>query len=447
MVNSFPQVDRFLAELGRRLDFMDSYGHLSFEAHRDRAYSTLHAVRESCARVSDGVWDAGRRRANIIVETLEERYNEAIAKRETLEQKVQEGVKLMEDILADFESRAYAMRDQHLSYIDESWRRMDERMGKAREALGEGMDKARRAKEQMVGSVEYAIEQAKKLAKERGMINYNEIPIPWRTNPHIIRGYRFHVTKLECLRSVFGVHNEMTNIWTHAIGLIIVLAVAFYFYPTSANFSISTRSDVFIAAVFFFAACKCLVCSVMWHTFNSISEQTLMERFACVDYTGISMLVGASIMTTEYCAFYCEPVSRWIYLCTTAVLSIAGAILPWNPTFNRADMSLARVGFYITLSLTGALPIAQLVYTRGVAWAWHFYSPLTTSVMVYIVGACVYAAKIPERWCPGGITDFVGSSHNLWHLAVIGGILFHFVAMQRFFSEAFLRASVECSVY
>jgi adiponectin receptor len=229
--------------------------------------------------------------------------------------------------------------------------------------------------------------------------------------------------------------------------LIVVLSVAFYFYPTSANFSLSTRSDVFIAAVFFFAACKCLVCSIMWHTFNSIAEQSLMERFACVDYTGISLLVGASVMTTQYCAFYCEPLSRSVYLTTTAVTSIAGSILPWNPTFNRPDMNWARVGFYIFLAATGFIPIGQLVYTRGFAWAWHFYRPLTMSLVVYVAGACVYAAKIPERWCPGGITDFVGSSHNLWHLAVIGGILFHFVAMQRFFSEAFVRASVECSVY
>lgn len=406
-------------------------------------------MRESCSRVSDGIYDAGRRKATLMVETLEQRYSDALARKETLEQKVQTGVKIMEAMLAEFEAHAYAVGDSSGlgAALDEGWRRVDEGMGMAREAFDNGMVKARHAKAHMVHGLESAVERALALAKERGNITYHEVPVPWRINPHIVRGYRFHPTKAACVRSVFGFHNELLNIWTHLIGFVVVLSLAFYFYPSSANFSISTNADVFIAAIFFTAACKCLVCSVMWHTFNSISEQTLMERFACVDYTGIALLIGASIMTTEYCAFYCEPVSRWVYLITTAIFSIAGSILPWNPFFNRADMSWARVGFYISLAATGMIPLVQLIWTRGGAWAWHFYSPIIRSVVVYVVGACVYAAKIPERWCPGGITDFVGSSHNLWHLAVMGGILFHYVAMQSFFREAFRRAGEDCTVY
>lgn len=69
---------------------------------------------------------------------------------------------------------------------------------------------------------------------------------------------------------------------------------------------------------------------------SSISEQTLMERFACVDYTGISLLIAASIMTTEYTAFYCEPISRWIYITTTATCKRSfGVILPQLQVVSR----------------------------------------------------------------------------------------------------------------
>lgn len=445
-------VDRFLTELGRRLDFLDAYGHLDVDGRIERAWSTLHQVRESCSRVSDAAWDAGRRRASILVETVEERYNDALARTETLEAKVQAGVKMMEEVLADFEARAYAMRDSAFEGImaadllDEGWRVMDDNISRAKTALDGGIQKARNARKSLIQSVEIHIERALLLAKENGLITYHELPVPWRTNPHIIRGYRFHVQKTDCLRSLFSVHNELLNIWTHAVGLVLVAALAFHFYPTSPLFSLSTKTDVVIAGVFFLAAAKCLLCSIMWHTFNSISQQSVMERFACVDYTGISLLVGASIMTTQYCAFYCEPVPRRIYLLATGASSLAGSILPWNPTFNRPDMAWARVGFYIALAATGFIPVFQLAHARSWTWAWHFYSPITMSLVVYVLGACVYAAKVPERWCPGGITDFVGSSHNWWHVAVIGGILFHFVAMQRFFGEAFERARLECSV-
>jgi adiponectin receptor len=179
---------------------------------------------------------------------------------------------------------------------------------------------------------------------------------------------------------------------------------------------------------------------------NSVADQTLLARFACVDYTGISFLIAASIMTTEYTAFYCESVSRWIYMITTAVLGIAGVILPWHPTFNRSDMAWARVAFYVFLGATGFVPVLQLNLTRGGAWAWGFYAPIAKSLIVYLLGAFVYASQIPERWFPGAF-DYIGGSHNLWHLAVLGGILFHYVAMQEFFAGAFKRAESECTLF
>lgn len=443
-------LDRFLSELGCRLDFIESYGSLKIDAGIESAYSTLRAVRDSCSNVRHDVLDAGKRRANILVSTLEGTYNDALARKETMEQKVQEGVRLLESTLVEFEARAYAMRDAGIGAVahqvyDSGKRRMDDAKGRALEVVGEGMEAARRAKAHMKESVEHTVARALARAKEHGLIKYEDLPDPWRVNPHILRGYRFHEGKLDCLRSVFTISNEFFNIWSHAIGLLIVLSIAFYFYPTSVHFHMSTKSDIAIAAVFFFAACKCLVCSTMWHTMSSISEQKIMERFACVDYTGISLLVAASIMTTEYTAFYCEPVSRWTYLLTTCALGIGGVILPWHPTFNRADMAWARVSFYVSLSATGLLPVVQLIYTRGLFWAAYFYAPITKSLLVYLTGAVLYAAKIPERWFPG-VFDYVGGSHNIWHVAVLGGILFHYNAMQSFFTQAFLRAQTHCSV-
>lgn len=433
------------------MDFLETYGHLKFDAGIERAYNTLHAVRESCSRASDGVIDVGRRRASILVETLEERYKDALATKVTLEAKVQEGVRMMESILAEFEARAYDMRKSSLGsaasgLLDEGWRRVDEAKEKAKEVVDEGLEKARWAKDQVKESIEKHVESALHRARMQGLITYEDLPVPWRVNPYISSGYRFHEAKTDCVRSILSISNETINIWSHLLGLFCVLGMAFYLYPSSPNFTLSTGSDIFIAAIFFFAAAKCLVCSTMWHTFNSIAEQTLMERFACVDYTGISLLVAASIMTSEYTAFYCEPVSRWIYMLTTAALGLGGVILPWHPFFNRADMAWARVLFYVSLALTGFLPVGQLVLTRGVSWAYYFYAPVSKSLMVYLVGAVLYAYKAPERWFPG-VFDYVGGSHNIWHVAVLGGIFFHYCAMQEFFKSAFLRASTQCSIY
>src|SRR5690606_3499782 len=120
--------------------------------------------------------------------------------------------------------------------------------------------------------------------------------------------------------------------------------------------------------------------------------------------------IAASIMTTEYTAFYCEPVSRWVYMITTALLGVGGVILPWHPRFNGADMAWARVAFYVALSATGCLPILQLSLTRSPWAVLEFYTPIAKSLAVYLLGAVVYASKVPERWCPG-MFDYIGGSH------------------------------------
>ncbi|OJJ06364.1 hypothetical protein ASPVEDRAFT_45755 [Aspergillus versicolor CBS 583.65] len=439
----FLRVELFLAELERRLHWIEQYrrSHMvQIDTSLRRAYATLEAVRDQCSHASGELMGSGKKRAKILVETLEDRYNDALATKETLEQKAQAGVRLMESFLTELESRAHAVRGRGVyGALDDGWKAVDSKLVQAKEVMDEGMERARMVKDALRESIDQAI----LLAQEKRLIAYSELPDPWRINPHILSGYRFTSSKVECFTSMFTPSNELVNIWSHLIGLIIVLSIAFYFYPLNPNFHLSTNADMLIAAVFFFAACKCLVCSTLWHTMNSIASQPLMERFACVDYTGISFLVAASIVTTEYTAFYCEPTSRWVYILLTMSLGIGGVILPWHPTFNRADFAWIRVAFYVTLALTGFAPIAQLTYTRSFFWCLYFYAPVMKSILVYFAGACVYASQVPERWRPG-LFDYCGGSHNIWHLAVLGGILFHYHAMQDLFANAFQRAQGEC---
>ncbi|KZZ91831.1 hemolysin-III family protein [Moelleriella libera RCEF 2490] len=446
------KVDLFLSELERRLDFIESYyGDLVKDYSFSRAFSTLQAVRTRCSQASEEVIGAGRRRLQIMVETLEMRYQETLTATESLHEKARVGVDLLEGMLSEFEARAYKLREQGLAsaasaaaeaFMGEGRRVANESIERARGVVDEGLERARRA----ALSLEEHIQQAVARARQTRLLHYHELPMPWQNNPHITKGYRFTETKIECVRSAFNMSNEFFNIWSHVIGFFLVLAVALYFYPTSANFSLSSKSDVFVAAVFFSMACLTLVCSTIWHTMNAVADINAISIFACVDYTGISLLIAASIMTTEYTAFYCDPISRWIYMLLTAGLGIGGVILPWHPKFNGTDMAWTRVAFFVGLSLTGFMPMLQLSLTHGPDFVVTFYSPILKSILVYLGGAVVYASKIPERWCPG-MFDYVGGSHNLWHAAVLGGILFHYTAMQKFFSNAFHRAEGGCPAY
>lgn len=411
-------MDVFLTRLERRLDHLEKYGNLKFDQGIERAWGTLQDVRAECRRVGGEVIDSGKRRARAIVEILESRYHEALEAKDTLPSKVAASVHILDQLLDDFEARAHASLDRE---IDRAKRRMET-----------VVDVTTHAADKLAESIERAIAAA----KDRRLITYDELPVPWRVNPHILRGYRFTETKLDCVKSAFcSFSNETCNIWSHGLGFVMVLSLAFYSYPASPLFRHHTTADKLVNGLFFLAAAKAMACSAIWHTFSAIAHQTVMERFACVDYSGISLLIAASIMTTEYTAFYNDPLSRWCYMTATCLFGLAGVILPWRPAFNRADMRVFRVAFYVALGATGAVPMIQLSSTKGIAWVWAFYLPVFKSVLVYLVGATFYALQIPERWNPGCF-DWVGGSHNIFHCMVVCGILFHWYAMHDLFHRA-----------
>ena len=134
------------------MDFLEDYGHLKYDAGVEYAYNTLLAVRESCSKISDGAIEAGRRQASVFVETLEGRYKDAMERKETLGEKVLEGIVLMDNYLTEFETRAYAIRDGSIGsyaqeFYEEGRRKMDEGIEIAKGVVDGGLDKARRARE------------------------------------------------------------------------------------------------------------------------------------------------------------------------------------------------------------------------------------------------------------------------------------------------------------
>lgn len=61
----------------------------------------------------------------------------------------------------------------------------------------------------------------------------------------------------------------------------------------------ATGTDRLVALAFILCAFKCLVCSTMWHLFSGCASIVPFNRFACVDYVGISGLIAASVISTE----------------------------------------------------------------------------------------------------------------------------------------------------
>ncbi len=50
---------------------------------------------------------------------------------------------------------------------------------------------------------------------------------PFYVNLHINEGYRVNYSFTQCLASIFTLHNESLNIWSHLLGLICLILVSF----------------------------------------------------------------------------------------------------------------------------------------------------------------------------------------------------------------------------
>ena len=321
-------------------------------------------------------------------------------------------------------------------------------------------------------------------------LHYYQLPFPWRENRYIIYNYRFYDSHKKSFLSIinwYGWHNESTNIWTHLFGAIYMAYLAFFQFPNSEVYLSDKVPGMakFIAFVFLFASIKCLIASTFWHTFNGTSFLGLRRRFACVDYSGITILITASILSTEFATLYGHTVSMISFMTISMLLGLIGIYLNCSPKFDSPEARPLRIKFFILLVAVGALSFVQTVYFDGFRKTTSLLAPVTNkSIVWYSVGVVFYGSFIPERFrsdvkvddsiptqkelssdlniitthkdvhfrdeptctCHRAVASFTSlwwvdyafSSHTLWHFFVVLGAMGHYCAIIDIYTKKWL---------
>lgn len=109
------------------------------------------------------------------------------------------------------------------------------------------------------------------------------------------------------------------------------------------------------------------------------------------------------------------------------VLGITAIIVSQCDFFSTPQYRGVRAGVFVGLGLSGVVPTLHFMITEGFLRAttmgqmgWLFLM-----AVLYITGACLYAARIPERFFPGKC-DIWFHSHQLFHILVVAGAFVHF---------------------
>ncbi|GAA5903819.1 hypothetical protein JCM6882_001323 [Rhodosporidiobolus microsporus] len=265
------------------------------------------------------------------------------------------------------------------------------------------------------------------------LLRYEELPDEWRNNEHIHHGYRYIPIENwgRLLRSGWEWHNETVNVQSHFLGflsLCFLLVHYLFFRPTSPHALANPHSgDTAIAVLFVVSAMHCLLCSATWHLMSGCATSRYFRGAACVDYVGISGLIAASVMGAEYYGFYSHPRLATSYMIFSALVGVAGMVVPWQKWFNQREHKMWRVAFFCSLAASAVAPIAHRSCIYGVVNTFWFYSSAIPSVAAYLVGLVFYSNQFPEC-CRPGSWNF-GASHNWWHFSIVAAIYLHWKAM------------------
>ncbi|GAA57070.1 ADIPOR-like receptor CG5315 [Clonorchis sinensis] len=274
-----------------------------------------------------------------------------------------------------------------------------------------------------------AVEQAEELVLhlwKQGwkVVHHHSLPHWLKDNDFLLRGHRPQLPSFrECFRSIFRLHTETGNIWTHLIGFVcfLILSITFLLRP---GIHLNWQEKL-VVQIFFLSAILALGFSWLFHTVYCHSER-VGRLFNKLDYVGIAVLVfGSSIPWLHY-SFYCHVPFKVIYMSAVFILGSVCVVVCTQDYFLAPAYRGARAAVFIGLGLSAVVPCTHYLLMEGFweAVSYSAFGWLVLMAVLYISGAVIYAARIPERLYPGKF-DIWFQSHQIFHVFVVLAALVH----------------------
>nr|XP_046254105.1 membrane progestin receptor beta-like [Scatophagus argus] len=249
----------------------------------------------------------------------------------------------------------------------------------------------------------------------------------------ILSGYRPVGHTWRCyVLSLFQMHNETVNVWSHLLAAVCVLMRFLTFTvlqgggilgfrlrgPEGQGFSVDVSSLPLVLYVF--SAITYLSCSAAAHLLQSHSEQAHYSLFF-LDYVGVAVYqYGCALALCLYSSDAAWTQNFW------QVFLPAAALLAW---FSCTACCFAKLRFRrpypLHRKLCQVLPmgVAYLLDISPVAHrlstcSWTSSSALPLhflQVVLFLLSAFFFSCPIPERFSPGSF-DIIGHGHQLFHI-------------------------------
>jgi adiponectin receptor len=176
------------------------------------------------------------------------------------------------------------------------------------------------------------------------------------------------------------------------------------------------------------AAISCLTFSATFHSVGNLSSthHNILNRF---DYGGISLLISGSCYPPYYYFFYFSQKLKIFYLSEITIFGLGTFFYSLTDDFNKPKRRALRGSIFLIFGLCTGIPIIHLsLFAHKIKG----YSPDIKLInwylggISYVSGALIYMMRYPEKKCLRTF-DYIGASHQLFHILVFLGALFHFL--------------------
>ncbi|RPA93003.1 HlyIII-domain-containing protein [Choiromyces venosus 120613-1] len=292
-----------------------------------------------------------------------------------------------------------------------------------------------------------AAKNAEKKVEQALTVLFHELPLWMQDNHFIISGYRPQSFSLyKSFHSLTYLHNETVNIYTHLLPSLLSLLLGTYALKTHLlpRYPTSTTPDLLSFTCFFASAGICLGLSATYHTLSNHSPRVASFGNK-LDYLGIVILIMGSFIPSVHYAFYCHRKLAYIYWLMISLLGAGCATVSVMPAFRTPAWRPFRAGMFVGMGLSSVLPVLHGVRIYGFEGL-HVRMGVWWMLLeggLYVFGAGVYAARVPERFAPGRF-DLLGSSHQVFHCLVVAAAGSHLVGLVKAFDYLHGRNAQVC---
>ena len=206
-----------------------------------------------------------------------------------------------------------------------------------------------------------------------------------------------------------GVFRDPVSGFTHLVGAFFALLGTIYLVYSSRDMGLRVT---LVMLIYGLSMVLLYLASSLYHL-PKVSDPTrlLLRR---IDHAMIPVFIAGSY--TPFCAVALNTTLGYSVLGVIWILTLAGL---FKSVYWIHAPRWITAGLYVVMgwvSLVMIRPLWDALSTAGFLY-------LVLGGLAYSLGALIYAKKWPDPWPP------VFGFHEIWHLFVLGGSVFHFAAM------------------